>query len=134
MTLVDVQRLTDEERLRKTAELCGWKELAVLPWDEPSEHYRTDTTLVLKGKRPGAKWQNLRGDPVAAPMERVPKYLNSLDAMHEAEKVLTFGQWSRYVDSLYELHEGSASAPWRGYEAVHATARQRNTAFLMTLP
>jgi hypothetical protein len=55
-----------------------------------------------------------------------PDYLNDLNAMHEAEKVLILDcEWATYLDRLSVIvAEGSL---------VHATAAQRARAFLETL-
>jgi hypothetical protein len=50
-------------------------------------------------------------------------YCTDLNAMHEAEKVLTFEDWESYRDELGGSFRGCA----------HATARQRAEAFLRTL-
>lgn len=73
----------------------------------------------------------------------VPDYLNDLNAMHEAEKVLTSSQemgWSGYWETLAEVTEcGGVSGREGGdpswfYSAMaHATAAQRAEAFLKTL-
>ena len=52
-----------------------------------------------------------------------PDYCNDLNAMHEAEKILTADQWYKY-DSMM---------PLRDPQKIHATARQRAEAFLRTL-
>ena len=52
-----------------------------------------------------------------------PDYCNDLNAMHEAEKVLTADQWYEY-DRLM---------PLRNPQKMHATAAQRAEAFLRTL-
>ena len=56
----------------------------------------------------------------------VPDYLNDLNAMHEAEKVLILDcEWANYLDHLLVIvAEGSL---------VHATAAQRAEAFLRTI-
>lgn len=63
-----------------------------------------------------------------------PDYLNDLNAMHEAEKVLTKTQQIQFALRLAEIV--GASIP--GYELgafkmMHATATQRAEAFLRTL-
>jgi len=58
-----------------------------------------------------------------------PNYLEDLNAMHEAEKVLTPIQWLHYTSLLYK--ELACGEKLRG--DVHATARQRATAFFKTL-
>lgn len=61
----------------------------------------------------------------------LPDYLNSLDAMHEAEKVLTVEQAIKYEKYLKELtlcnHSNSQGKVW------HATAIQRAETFIKTL-
>jgi hypothetical protein len=55
-----------------------------------------------------------------------PDYLNDLNAMHEAEKVLILDcEWATYLDRLSVIvAEGSL---------VHATSAQRAEAFLRTI-
>lgn len=53
----------------------------------------------------------------------VPKYTTDLNAMHQAEKVLTAEQW----------HEYDRLMPLRDPQKIHATAAQRAEAFLRTL-
>lgn len=56
----------------------------------------------------------------------LPDYLNDLNAMHEAEKVLTDAQESEFRGNLVEVCGSLA-------DALHATASQRAEAFLRTL-
>ncbi len=70
-------------------------------------------------------------------------YLDSLDAMHEAEKVLTMDQIGEYENQLYKLtNEPLAKMPsqnailWCGHRfflVAHASAPQRAEALLRTL-
>lgn len=53
----------------------------------------------------------------------IPDYLNNLNAMHEAENVLTADQWYEY-DRLM---------PLRDPQKMHATAAQRAEAFLRAI-
>jgi hypothetical protein len=57
-------------------------------------------------------------------------YCADLNAMHEAERVLTKAQWQEFVDDLAEGW-GSVSDAWK--DVCHATARQRAEAFLRTI-
>ena len=71
----------------------------------------------------------------AATYDRVPDYINDLNAMHEAEKVLREMQTMTYLDRLGEIvsqgmGEGSYGEVWN---ILHATAAQRAEAFLKTL-
>lgn len=60
----------------------------------------------------------------------VPDYLSDLNAMHEAEKQLTSGQW---VDYKYELATASGATIEGMRNLISATASQRAEAFLRTL-
>ena len=57
----------------------------------------------------------------------IPNYLNDLNAMHEAEKVLVRLQWVSYLRRLQTLCDESVTWP------IHATASQRAEAFLRTI-
>jgi len=57
----------------------------------------------------------------------VPNYLNDLNAMHEAEKVLTEAQLDAYAQQVYTIV--ARENPIRRY-GIHATASQRAEAFL----
>jgi hypothetical protein len=56
-----------------------------------------------------------------------PDYLNDLNAMHEAEKMLTNEQWWLFVEFLTEIRGGGVAL------CISATATQRAEAFLKTL-
>lgn len=62
----------------------------------------------------------------------LPNYLNDLNAMHEAEKVLTESQKWFYLDLLVPADPLSIpyNEQWR---FAHATAAQRADAFLRTI-
>lgn len=59
----------------------------------------------------------------------VPDYINDLNAMHEAEKVLTEEQWTDYYDNLLDTTKPSFVLR----DITHATASQRAEAFLRTI-
>jgi hypothetical protein len=67
-------------------------------------------------------------------LAKVPDYLNDLNAMHEAEKVLTPEQRVQYRIWLI-LNSDGRKAVFPSVEAAmcHATAAQRAEAFLGTL-
>ena len=105
--------MTPETQRIKIAESCGWR-LDGMWWRAPAQ--------------PEA-WR-------MAP----PDYLNSLDAMHEAEARLTNTQKHHYVTELFELYKTADSErdvtgvkPPIGWYAVHATEAQRAEAFLRTI-
>lgn len=65
-------------------------------------------------------------------------YLNDLNAMHEAEEILTIGQRGEFWDVLHrmvERHEfwGDDTTNDICFRVMHATAAQRTEAFLKTL-
>jgi len=63
----------------------------------------------------------------------VPDYLNDLDAMHEAENMLTLEQHSYYRENLAMVVGFTDISPTGGRAYVSATASQRAEAFLRTL-
>ena len=95
------------------AEACGWRELFL---DQNSEPWGFNTGLHYS--------------------QRIPEYCNDLNAMHEAEKILTTKQKQRYAKALSD--DLSDSAPTESChtvwsDTIHATARQRAKALLKTL-
>lgn len=67
--------------------------------------------------------------PSSGTVKIIPDYLSSLDAMHEAEKVLSLKQWWDYCDNLIMIVDQGL-----GNEShVHANAAQRCEAFLKTI-
>ncbi len=62
--------------------------------------------------------------------EFIPNYCVDLNAMHEAEKIMTKAQWGDFVEHL-TTDFYSVSDAWK--DACHATARQRAEAFLRAL-
>jgi hypothetical protein len=58
--------------------------------------------------------------------QAIPDYCTDLNAMHEAEKVLTIIEQGHYWDHLKDLTD-------EGFDQLHATARHRAEAFLRTV-
>ena len=87
------------------AEACGWK------WEA-----RIKGSSKVWNKPPLMVFYN----------SELPNYLNDLNAMHEAEKVLTSSQEKEYVNDLDWMNER-----WGG--AAFAPAAQRAEAFLRTI-
>lgn len=106
--------MSPEQQRIAIAEACGLKQ-----HEEQIEH--TD----------GYQWTETRHFWVCPKGKRVtvPDYLTDLNAMHEAEKVLTREQADAYI---FELHELIGHNHIERY-AVSATAAQRAEAFLRTL-
>jgi len=101
----------DEQRIA-IAEACGW---------------RLQYCLYHNGRT----WHNpdgICGDGNSYSV--LPNYLNDLNAMHEAEKVLTEKQQEDYAFYLSEITTPITGESWC---IVHATASQRAETFLKTL-
>lgn len=84
------------------AEACGWSDFWV-------------------GELTGVYGSNPNGSEAA-----VPDYINDLNAMHEAEKMLDGLQKDDYSDFIKSL-------AGTGFYPIHAPAAQRAEAFLRTL-
>ncbi len=110
--------MTPESQRIAIAEACGWKRI-------------TEESLVLGIRR--AVWMKPghEQDHGFTP----PDYLEDLNAMHEAEKVLNYKQVREFDKQLHKVmhlfdwqNGGSNCANY----AWHATASQRAEAFLRT--
>ena len=99
--------MTDDQINMAIAEACGW----------------TDIRDNMVGKAPGETCNRVMF---------LPLYCSNLNAMHEAEKVLTKEQVREYQCLMYDIAcESSATqGRWMPYSA---TARYRAEAFLKTL-
>jgi hypothetical protein len=96
--------MTDEQINAAIAEACGWRyEDGVYMWTASG----IDCTCP-------ELWD----------------WANDLNAMHEAEKVMTKAQWQDFVEYLSNGFF-SVSDAWK--DVCHATARQRAEAFLRTI-
>ena len=101
--------MTPEEQRVAIAEACGWK------WEK-------FWTGELYGKPIGEQ----------GPLMELPDYLNDLNAMHDAEKVLTPTEFEAYRWILWGLCKQPQVTEWnRDY--LSATASQRAEAFLCTI-
>lgn len=125
-TREEIEAMFDEERRIRTAEIRGWTDVGVrfTSYDE------LGITCVL-GTDPVNRMKN----------RRIPDCLNSLGAMHEAEVVFESVDnvmlRREYVKNLADVVEVNTDMErWsfiQDFILLHATARQRNCAFLMTL-
>ncbi len=113
MTL-DNKDMTQDEKRIKIAEACGWQRVdqrggAPFAWKNPSVGLGNGGFL--------------------------PDYLNDLNAMHEAEKVLSTEQVQAYAVYLVDMCETlkPARQPMQPQCTWHATAAQRAEAFGKTL-
>ncbi len=100
------------------------------------EAQRTAIATHMGWRREGATetYMGIWTHPDGTPMGFLPDYINSLDAMHEAEKVLTDGQRQSFAASLcpHPMSRIGSFALDRFY-AIHATAAQRAEAFLRAI-
>ena len=100
-----------EQQRIKIAEACGWKNIKM-----------------------GMNGITLLGG-IGGRRKPIPDYLNDLNAMHEAEKVLTVAQRIAYANQIgVGLSGGSVGRAIPNWWFIHeATAAQRAEAFLRTL-
>jgi hypothetical protein len=97
--------MTEQQIDTAIAEACGWTiELSIL---------QSGLEVVRDGKR-----------------KPLPDYCNDLNAMHEAEKVLTGLNCHAFCDALLDIVADSPDHLW---EVLTASSRQRAEAFLRTL-
>ena len=100
--------MTDEQINAAIAEACGW----------------TNVNLSHRsGKAPGVDYVG---------QEFIPNYCADLNAMHEAEKVLTKEQVREYQNYMYDMacEINNTCGRWMPYSA---SARYRAEAFLKTM-
>jgi len=95
---------TKEQQRIAIAEACGWRQIS--DWKSAG----------INGQHPTEPWT-----------EVIPDYLNDLNAMHDAEKVI--GP-IKGIEFCYHLNEMGMSGEW---EILTATAAQRAEAFLRTI-
>lgn len=127
--------MTNEAQRITIAEACGWTEI-------------THTGFSDQGIRPKRKEGEPRYGslyrPAPSPVENdrrewhwIPDYLNDLNAMHEAEKVLTEDQGGEFEEILERICQDQLELDgtnhWLRFRVAHATAAQRAEAFLKTL-
>ena len=108
--------MNPEQQRIAIAEACGWKE----------------TEAWLDGRRCFERADSNAGWD----FDSLPDYLHDLNAMHDAEKVLTHDQmidYSRHVGKLVTTHLPASRAAWMDFRLINATAAQRAEAFLRTI-
>lgn len=119
--------MSPEKQRIAIAEACGWK-----------GPYHPDNIAGMAGwwsRHKGVWWMNPNGNRVM--ISSVPNYLNDLNAMHEAEKVLSYQDVFAYTEWLHVLTGGdqryNGTPLGSTFLAARATAAQRAEAFLRTL-
>ena len=102
--------MTSEQKRIAIAEACGWKREFDGNHEEPEWYWIPPNDPDGDGE--------------------LPDYLNDLNAMHEAEKMLTPLQWFDYSALLTKI-VGPKDQEY--YLNLHATAAERAEAFGLTL-
>tara|TARA_R110000868_G_scaffold109256_4_gene297331 strand:- start:706 stop:1059 length:354 start_codon:yes stop_codon:yes gene_type:complete len=108
--------MTPEQQRIAIAEACGWG-------SQPAK--QVDAPWGVSARKPD--WQFLH---------QLPDYLNSLDAMHEAEKVLNAKLAVWYLQKLTQVRYKAGVSGMIACmidKTVFATASQRAEAFLRTI-
>jgi len=138
--------MTEEAQRIAIAETCGWKNIRIEEIVTPEDGYMAPV---------GAYDYDGQPNSYANDGTEIPSYLTDLNAMHEAEKVLSMGQRRQCVLALRYVIAGSWPAKldleWQMKQAEHggpeagmydhgfcavmlaATAAQRAEAFLRAL-
>jgi hypothetical protein len=112
--------MNEELQRIKIAEACGWKRVTdghYESWVSP-EGYEYQ---VMFG------WQTYKDGT-----DILPDYLNDLNAMHEAEKILSLNQQNAYINILNEMPDYKCPVH-HDFQWCCSTAAQRAEAFLRTL-
>lgn len=112
--------MTDEQMRIAIAEACGLKVI-----DVPFIPNQTKAAGCVFTDAARTEWR--RCYPNSCGVYGIPDYLNDLNAMHEAEKVLKGGMRSKYDAELTLICLRDCNFIWE------STACQRAEAFLKTL-
>jgi len=109
--------MTDEQQRIAIAEACGWNSKSDFQINANLRYHATWVESENRGFF-------------------IPDYPNDLNAMHEAEKMLTTKQKQRYATALSDALSDSAPTDschtvWS--DTIHTTAHQRAEAFLRTI-
>jgi hypothetical protein len=125
--------MTECEQQIEIAKICGWR----LRWQNCGGG-------PLFDKKPKGHCWEVWNDPFGRALDKnfdfvlPPNCLTDLNAMHEAEKVLTTIQRLHFYQNLCDMFDRNPDGSHRYgavtyWEATHATAAQRAEAFLKTL-
>ncbi len=129
--------MSPEKQRIAIAEVCGWNIVQTVPggdllgqW-EAAHNYDAEVDMA----------DGAHGSTATKAMDKAgtPDFLNDLNAMHEAEKVLDFSQQATFLSELASvLGETISFADGARGKAdffimVHATPAQRAEAFLKTI-
>jgi len=109
--------MNKEKQRIAIAEACGWREIS--DWKAAG----------INGQHPTEPWT-----------EVIPDYLNDLNAMHEAEKVMGYDDRLNYPAQLFDVVCRTSGEWQKVFNKIHpdawalqASAAQRAEAFLRTI-
>jgi hypothetical protein len=132
--------MNDNEKRVAIAVACGvplvvqmWKHSYSTP--SVGEVWVTGWRSLEAAKEDQLNAYRLSFKPVSGPVQYespnpdIPDYLNSLDAMHEAEKTLTPVEHMNFWEDLIRLPERDTIAKRQPWLICSSTARQRAEAF-----
>lgn len=137
---MNIDAMTDEQKRIAIAELYGISSTRFRFWycghdnKKPFRYFDTRKEAETD-RRKELKWGCGEVEEFTD-LERIPDYLNSLDAMHEAEERLyrDHVQAEAYFKALErEVSRTKHSGTALGFQLINATARQRADAFLKVL-
>lgn len=132
MTINELNKLTPEQKRVKIAEACGWTQVQggalPTPGGLSTLFGRWDLCGVIPGDSNKSEYNQS--------FIKIPDYLNDLNAMREAERVLTAEQHFEFRQNLWSIAvtlmgKPPKHCPERYY--ISATAAQRADAFLLTI-
>ena len=114
--------MSPEKQRIAIAKACGWS--------YQNKHPRF-------GKQSVKSWYFMNTEITVSSSSKLPDYLNDLNAMHKAEKVLTYNQvfgYAQLVESFTQTTIGVGGTPLgRSFQSITSTASQRAEAFLRTI-
>lgn len=143
--MIHKAHMTPERQRIAIAEACGWKWIRVIGpecgdgrWQATQDYPVGRGALSPNSPRLRVDYEvvaSLPADAKDPDVRNLPDYLRDLNAMHEAEEVLTQEQKNNYVRILWRIaRQGvTTDGPDGWFLQVAATAAQRAEAFLRTL-
>jgi len=105
--------MSEDQINEEIAYICGYRRL------------NTDRMLVRDWRKKDAPTWEKAGKPCAG----IPKFCDDLNAMHEAEELLSETDMARYMETLARVVRNYDAEAW----VFRASAYARATAFLLTL-
>ena len=127
MTSKEYDKLTEDEKRIKVAELNGWK------FDTGTDEELPLTVGIWPEFLPRKECFGIGTFGYAY---IVPDYLNDLNAMHEVEQstILKYGRGRVYADAIYVVLKRAAERqPCPAPSAIFATAAQRAEALVLAM-